>query len=126
MMTVGLAKLSLKKNDQVQVIAGRDKGKVGKVLNVNLKTERITVEKINMVKRHTKPTQKNAQGGILEKETPIHYSNVLLYCTKCARGVRHGTKTVEKAASKKKGDAKKLVKVRICKKCGETLDVAKA
>lgn len=121
-------KLSLKKNDQVQVIAGRDKGKIGKILSVNQKTGRVTVEKINMVKRHTKASQKNPGGGIFEKETPIHYSNVLLYCTKCAKGVRHGHKMVEKSAGKKgkTAGAAKAVKVRVCKKCGETLDSAKA
>jgi large subunit ribosomal protein L24 len=109
---------SLRKDDLVQVIAGRDKGKQGKVLRVNSKTFRVTVEKINLVKRHTKPTQKNPQGGIIEKEIPIHYSNVLLYCAKCARGVRHGHKLV---AGKKSGEQKK---VRVCKKCGQTLEAA--
>ena len=125
MNTTGFNKLSLKKDDQVQVIAGRDKGKTGKVLKVDLKSGRVTVEKINMVKRHTRPSQKNPQGGILEKETPIHYSNILLMCPKCNRGVRHGHKIVEKTAKKGKGKAAteaKQVKVRVCKRCGESLD----
>src|SRR6185437_2857401 len=85
-------KLSLRKNDQVQVIAGREKGKVGKILSVHAKSGRVTVEKTNMVKRHMKATQQNPQGGIVEKELPLHYSNVLLMCPKCNRGVRHGVK----------------------------------
>jgi large subunit ribosomal protein L24 len=123
-------KLSLKKNDQVQVIAGRDKGKTGKILAVNAKTGRVIVEKLNLVKRHLKPTQQNPQGGILEKETPLHYSNVQLLCPKCNRGVRFGIKHVEKGAAPKgkkkagEGAAGKTVKVRVCKRCGEQLDQA--
>lgn len=121
-------KLSLRKNDQVQVMAGREKGKVGKILKVDAKNCRVTVEKINLVKRHTKPTQQNPQGGIVEKELPLHYSNVLLMCPKCNRGVRHGMKLADKAAAKKgaKGEmtAAKQVKVRVCKKCGGSLEAA--
>ena len=124
---------SLRKNDMVQVIAGRDKGKSGKILRVDTKSGRVTVDKVNLVKRHTKPTQQNPQGGIVEKESALHYSNVLLMCAKCNRGVRHGHKMSEKAAPKKsakgaakgtEGTAAKQVKVRICKRCGESLDVA--
>jgi large subunit ribosomal protein L24 len=118
-----LGKVTIKKDDQVQVIAGREKGKTGKVLRVNRKDGRVTVEKVNLVKRHVKPNQKNPQGGVLDKETSIHYSNVLLMCPKCNRGVRHGIKVTEKAAGKKDGVAK-IVKVRVCKKCGETLGTA--
>jgi len=123
-------KLSLRKNDVVQVIAGRDKGKNGKVLRVNDKTMRVTVEKVNLVKRHTKPTQQSPQGGILEKETPIHYSNVLLMCPKCNRGVRHGIKFVEAGAKKAKGKKSEAAastskKIRVCKKCGESLESSK-
>jgi len=130
MMNNEKTKLSLRKDDMVQVIAGRDKGKTGKVLKVNGKSLRVTVEKVNLVKRHSKPTQKNPQGGILEKETPIHYSNVLLMCPKCNKGVRHGVKFVEASAKKaktKKGekaaaDQARTVKIRVCKKCGESLE----
>lgn len=123
-------KFSIRKNDQVQVIAGREKGKIGKVLRVDTKTGRITVEKINMVKRHVRPSQKNPQGGILEKELPLNYSNVLLMCSKCNRGVRHGRKLVEAAVKGKKAAkgaaqaAKKMVKIRVCKRCGESLETA--
>jgi large subunit ribosomal protein L24 len=123
-MNTETIKFTIKKNDEVQVIAGRDKGKTGKVLAINAKTGRITVEKINMVKRHTKPTQQSPQGGILEKETPIHYSNVLLNCAKCGRGVRHGFK-VDAAAKGKKTSGAVQAKIRVCKKCGNSLDTAK-
>src|SRR4051812_48119469 len=113
-------KLSLRKNDQVQVIAGREKGKTGKILKVSAKTGRVTIEKINMVKRHMKASQQNPQGGIIEKEVPLHYSNVLLMCAKCNRGVRHGVKL--QAAASKKGESAKQVKVRVCKKCGGSLE----
>jgi large subunit ribosomal protein L24 len=110
MMNAERVKSKIRKNDIVQVIAGREKGKSGKVLNVNTKTGRITVEKVNMVKRHTKPTQGNTQGGILERELALAYSNVLLMCSKCNRGVRIGHKMI--------GDKK----VRVCKKCDSSLE----
>jgi large subunit ribosomal protein L24 len=122
--------LSIRKNDQVQVMSGREKGKTGKVMNVNTKTGRVTVEKINMVKKHVKPSQKTPQGGILEKELPLHYSVVLLMCAKCNRGVRHGFKVVEATAKAKKGAkasataSKKTAKVRVCKRCGESLEAS--
>lgn len=71
-------KLKIKKGDQVKVIAGSNKGKTGKVLKVYPKTIRILVEGINLAKRHTKPSQANPQGGIVSKERPIHYSNVMI------------------------------------------------
>ena len=131
MMNVERKKLSIRKNDQVQVITGREKGKVGKVVRVDLKSGRITVENVNRVKRHVKPTQQAPQGGILEKELPLHYSNVLLFCPKCNRGVRHGRKFMEKAGPKKGGkkseaakSSKGQVKIRVCKRCGESLELA--
>lgn len=128
-MTTNQVKFSIRKNDQVQVIAGREKGKTGKVLKVDSKTGRVTIEKVNMVKRHVRPSQQNPQGGITEKELPLHYSNVQLFCSKCNRGVRHGHKHVEAAAKGKKvskeaaGKAKQ-VKVRVCKRCDSNLDAA--
>lgn len=123
---LNVEKLSIRKNDQVQVMAGREKGKVGKVLTVDRSSGRVTVEKVNLVKRHVKPTQKNPQGGIVEKELPLHYSNVQLMCSKCNRGVRHGVKFVEKSAKKgaKKGSEAKSekVKVRVCKRCETSLE----
>ena len=106
------------KNDQVQVIAGKEKGKTGKVLSVDLKHGRIVIEKINMVTRHTKPTQKNPQGGIVQKEQSVHYSNVLLFCPKCNKGVRFGTRDGAASKKSKDGSAKK---VRVCRKCDSEL-----
>ena len=121
------SKLSIRKNDQVQVMAGREKGKSGKVLSIATKTGRVTVERVNLVKRHVKPSQKNPQGGVLEQESALHYSNVLLMCSKCNRGVRHGHKLVEHSATKKgakkvSGTENKQVKIRVCKRCGESLE----
>ena len=100
----------IKKNDNVMVMSGKDKGKTGKVLRINRKTDRIIVEKVNMIKRHVRPSQKT-KGGIMERESPVHVSNVMIYCEKCAKAVRVGTKILE--------DGKKT---RYCKKCDEVLD----
>lgn len=78
----------IRKGDMVQVIAGDDKGKVGRVLSVDLVKNRLVVEKVNFVKRHTKPRRQGQQGGILEKEAPIQLSNVLLFDPKAGRGSR--------------------------------------
>ena len=98
------------KNDTVKVIGGNHKGKVGKVLKVFPKTNRIIVEKVALVKRHRKKRSQTDQGGILEKEAPIHVSNVLLVCPKCSKPSRTGFGRL--------ADGKK---VRVCKSCSETL-----
>jgi large subunit ribosomal protein L24 len=100
----------VKKNDTVQVIAGKDKGKTGKVLSINKKKDRLIVEKVNIIKRHVKPGQKT-KGGIMERESTIAVSNVMVYCEKCSKPVRLGNRLLE--------DGKK---VRFCRKCGEVLD----
>lgn len=123
MTNLAQVKFRIRKDDQVQVISGREKGKVGKVLRVDAKKGAVLVEKTNMVKRHVKPSQKNPTGGIIEKELPLHYSNVLLFCPKCNKGVRHGIKVAETAA-KKKGAAATAKKTRVCKKCNSSLDKA--
>ncbi|MBS1959824.1 MAG: 50S ribosomal protein L24 [Bdellovibrionales bacterium] len=101
-------KLFIRKNDMVQVMAGKDKGKQGKVLAVNIKDMKLTIEGVNMVKRHVKPTQTNPQGGINSKEAGVHYSNVQLLhpttkkptrATKFTRGKKG--ELVEKTAAKK-------------------------
>lgn len=102
--------LQIKKNDLVAVIAGKDKGKRGKVLKVIPKTLRALVEKVNFVKRHAKPGRTSKQGGILERENPIHASNLMLVCSKCDRPVRVGFSRL--------ADGRK---VRVCKKCGEVV-----
>lgn len=104
-------KMSIKVNDKVEVITGKDKGRVGKVVRVNRDQQKVFVEKVNIIKRHTKPSAKNQQGGILEKEAAVHASKLMLICPKCARTAR-----IEK---KKLDDGKK---VRVCVKCGETIE----
>jgi large subunit ribosomal protein L24 len=101
----------IKKDDFVKVIAGRDRGKQGKVLRVFPKQGRVMVERVHMVKRHTRPTQQMQQGGIIEREGTIHISNVMLLCTKCDRGVRIGHRILENGK-----------KVRVCRRCGESFD----
>jgi large subunit ribosomal protein L24 len=87
--------LKIRKGDTVMVIAGDDKGKTGRVLSVDEAKRRVVVEKVNFVKRHTKPRGQRQQGGILEKEAPIHLSNVMLYDPKAGRGVRVGVRTTK-------------------------------
>ena len=86
--------LKIRKGDTVQVIAGDDKGKTGRVLSVDEDKHRVVIEKINMVKRHTKARRQGMQSGIIEKEAPVHVSNVLLYDSKSERGVRFSMRTL--------------------------------
>jgi large subunit ribosomal protein L24 len=106
--------LDLRKNDQVQVIAGRDKGKVGRILEVVPRKRWVFVEHVNVVKRHTRPNPaKQIRGGILDKEGPIHVSNVALICDECGpTRIQH----------RKKVEGKKVMTVRICAKCEKVLD----
>jgi large subunit ribosomal protein L24 len=98
------------KNDTVLVVSGNSKGKKGKVLKVFPKEERVIVEGVNFIKRHTRKSQKNPQGGIVEREAPIHASNVKLICSKCNKAARVGRVVLE---NKKR--------VRVCRSCGEML-----
>jgi len=104
---------AIKKDDVVIVIAGKERfaRKTGKVLRVFPGRGKALVQGLNLVKRHTKPSQKNQQGGIVEKEAPIDISNLQLYCSACKRGVRTGTTVLQDGR-----------KVRACKRCGESLD----
>jgi large subunit ribosomal protein L24 len=104
-------RLSVKKGDTVVVLAGKNKGDKGKVLRVEPKKERLIVEGVNLVKRHTRATPKVPQGGIITKEAPIHASNVMVVCSKCGKPTRVGKKVL--------ADGKK---VRICKRCQEVID----
>lgn len=103
--------LQLRKDDSVIVVCGKERKKTGKILKILIDQNRALVEKLNMVKRHGRPTKANPQGGIIEKEASIHLSNLMFYCPKCSKGVRLGSKILK--------DGKK---VRVCKKCGEVLD----
>ncbi|MEZ4387486.1 MAG: 50S ribosomal protein L24 [Candidatus Krumholzibacteriia bacterium] len=100
--------MRLKKGDLVHVISGNDKGKEGKILKVYPKTQRVIVEKINLIKRHTRPTQINPQGGIVEKEAPIHVSNVMLVCPNTKKPTRVGKEILSDGSrarvSKRSGD----------------------
>ena len=104
-------RLHVKKGDTVVVIAGKDRGKKGKILQSMPAKSRVIVEGINMIKKHTRPTQKMPQGGIVEKEAPLHASNVMPFCPKCGKGVR--------ISKKELADGKK---VRTCYQCGEVFD----
>ena len=101
----------LKKEDQVEVIAGKDKGRVGKILQVFPGKEKALVERINMVKRHTKGTEMNQQGQIVNREAMIHVSNLQLICPECTKTGRIGKKLLEDGT-----------KVRFCKSCGESIE----
>ncbi len=103
-------KPQIKKGDTVMIITGKDNKKTGKVLRVLTKKDGVLVEGLNVVKRHTK-ARGNEPGGIAEKEAPVHYSNVMLFCVKCGKPVRTKTKTLENSE-----------KVRVCVKCGEAFD----
>lgn len=103
--------LHLRKDDTVVVIMGKERKKTGKILKIFPDRMRALVEKVNLVKKHSRPTKANPQGGILQKEATLHLSNLMLYCSKCAKGVRTGIKILT--------DGKK---VRVCKKCGEMMD----
>ena len=100
------------KNDNVVILSGKYKGSTGKVLKVFTKHDRIIVEGVNIIKRHTKPSQKNQQGGIIEKEGSIDVSNVMVICGKCNQPTRVGFKILDDGA-----------KVRVCKnkECGEII-----
>ncbi len=103
--------LELKKNDTVIVIAGDESGKKGRVISVDAENGRLIVERLNMIKKHMKPSKKYSQGGIIEKEAPVHRSNVMLVCPKCDKPTRTGNSVLENGK-----------KVRACKQCGEVVD----
>lgn len=105
------ARLRIKKDDMVEVIAGKEKGKRGKVLKVLPGQNRAIVEKINVIKRHTRPSRHSQQGGIIEKEGSQHVSNLMLVCQRCNRPVRVGRMRLQDG----KG-------ARYCKSCGELID----
>jgi len=104
-------KIRIKKNDKVKILTGKDKGKIGKVLKIVKKTNRVVVENINVVKVHQRPTQANPQGGIVDKSMPIDVSNLMVMCNSCVKPTRIGMKQLE--------DGKR---VRICKKCDQQID----
>ncbi|MCK8816197.1 50S ribosomal protein L24 [Natroniella sulfidigena] len=104
-------KLHVKQGDKVKVISGKDRGKEGEVLKVLPEENRVLVKGINIIKKHVQPTQDNPQGGIVEKEGPIHGSNVQLVCQYCGEAARTGKKVFDNGE-----------KARYCKKCDEVID----
>lgn len=105
-----IAKSRIRKNDTVMVVAGRDRGKTGKVLRVIPEEGRVVVERLNVVKRHSKPRGPASPGGIVEKEAPLDLSNVMIFCDRCNAPVRAGIKLAVDGG-----------KARICRRCGESL-----
>jgi large subunit ribosomal protein L24 len=103
--------VQIRKNDSVIVIGGKERGKTGKVLRVVPDKDAVIIERLNMVKRHTKPRGPQQPGGIVEKEAAIHASNIMILCDKCNAPVRVGHKTL--------ADGKKI---RVCRRCNEALD----
>ena len=101
----------IKKNDKVVVLVGKEVGKIGTVLKLDTEKGRVVVEKVNMIKRHSKASPQTGQGGIVEKEAPLNISNVMVVCDKCAEPTRIGKRLLEDGS-----------KVRVCKKCGEPMD----
>lgn len=101
----------IKKNDTVMVTTGRERGKTGKVLRVLPEREKALIERLNLVKRHQKPRGPQSPSGIVEKEAPIHLSNLMIMCDKCNAPVRMGKRRLEDGRS-----------VRVCRRCGDQLD----
>ena len=105
--------MHVRKGDQVVVVTGKEKGKRGRVLRILTAKQRVVIERVNMVKRHTKPTQKTPRGGILEKEGSVELSNVALWCAKCGAARRHKVDHLE-------GQKKR----RVCVKCSNAFETA--
>ena len=103
--------MQIRRNDSVIVISGKERGKTGKVLRVHREKNSVIIERVNLVKRHTKPRGPQQPGGIVEKEAAIDASNVMILCDKCNAPVRVGRKML--------GDGEKI---RICRRCKEALD----
>jgi large subunit ribosomal protein L24 len=102
--------LRVKRDDTVQILAGRERGKRGKVREVHVKDDRVIVAEINIAKRHMKPGRNARQAGIIDVEQPLHISNVGIVCAKCDRPVRIGARQLDDGR-----------RVRVCKRCGEQL-----
>ncbi len=103
--------MQIRKNDSVMVISGKERGKTGKVLRVNPREDAVIIERVNVVKRHTKPRGPQQSGGIIEKEASIPASNIMIMCDKCNAPVRMGRRVLADGN-----------KVRVCRRCGEALD----
>jgi large subunit ribosomal protein L24 len=105
---------NLRVNDKVEVITGKDKGRVGKILKIEQSTNRIIVERINMIKKHQKASDATQSGQIIEREAGIHISNVMLVCPECAETVKIGKKILDDGS-----------KTRVCNACKATIEKSK-
>jgi large subunit ribosomal protein L24 len=104
--------ITIRKGDQVKIIAGRDAGKTGRVLSINAKKNTVVVEHASIIKRHTRPNPgKNIKGGIVEKEGPVNVSNVMIVCPSCGKQTRTGHNILPDGT-----------KMRACRRCGTTID----
>lgn len=104
-------RIRLKKDDLVEVITGKEKGKTGKILKVIREKNQVLVEKVNIIKRHTRPSPSTGQGGIVEKEAPLQVCKVMLICPKCANPTGFRLTTTPEGK-----------KARVCRKCKELID----
>jgi large subunit ribosomal protein L24 len=110
--TVERVRIRLRKNDQVEVLSGKDAGKRGKVLQVLPEKGRVLVQGVNFIKRHTRPNpQRTIKGGVAEREAPLHVSNLMVVCAECGKRTRIGSSQLEDGR-----------RTRICRKCKGTLD----
>ena len=111
-----MSKMKIKKGDQVKVVSGKETGKTGKVLRVEPEGHRVVLERLNMMKKHTKPNpKKNPQGGVIEREAPMDVSNVMLVCPSCGQPTRVGYRVLSDGG-----------KVRVCRRAGCAKDIDKA
>jgi large subunit ribosomal protein L24 len=113
--------MHVRKGDSVVVIAGKEKGKRGRVLRLLTEAGRVVIERVNMVKRHTKPSQRNPRGGIIEKEGSVESSNVSLWCGKCAAPRRARVQDAAEGGKDTEGHGHKR---RVCAKCGTVFETA--
>ncbi len=109
-----MKKIHVKAGDNVLILSGKDRGKQGKVIEVNSKIGKVLVEGVNMATKHVKPRSMNQQGGIIHQEAPLDASNVMLVCPKCKKPSRTGIKILENGK-----------KARTCKKCNEVINFVK-
>lgn len=103
--------LKIKKSDKVIVISGKEKGKQGRILSIMSKKNRVIIERVNMIKRHMKPSRQYSQGGIIEKEGALHISKIMLVCPRCQKPSRISNHILDDGR-----------KVRLCKRCKEVID----
>lgn len=106
--------MTIKKSDKVQILAGKDKGKIGKVLQIFTKRKRVSVEGLNLLIKHMRPRKQGEKGQRIEFPAPMAISNVMLVCPRCNKSTRVSRKMVDTAKGKKK--------LRVCKKCEQTID----